>query len=54
MIVHIHTEQGKSTAVCMPLAEFMQRLELPVRPMSVDIDWGDVDMPSVTVYLESE
>jgi hypothetical protein len=54
MIVHIHTEQGKSTVACMSLAEFMQRLDLPARPVTVDIDWGDVDLPGVTIYLERE
>jgi hypothetical protein len=39
--------------VTMSLEEFMARLNLPARPTTVDIDWGDIDLPGVTVYLES-
>jgi hypothetical protein len=38
--------------VQMSLDEFMARLNLPARPVTVDVDWGDVNLPSVTVYLE--
>lgn len=40
--------------ISMSLEEFMARLNLPARPTSVDVDWGDVNLPSATVYLESE
>jgi hypothetical protein len=42
--------------ITMPLAEFMQRLGLPARPVTVDVDWyGDVDPAGITIYLvESE
>lgn len=39
----------------LSLDEFMRRLDLPRRPVTVDIDWfGDVSKPGVTIYLESE
>lgn len=48
---HNHTRQ----VAVMSLAEFMQRLELPARPLTVDIDWGEgADKDGVTIYLESE
>jgi len=39
--------------VTMSLEEFMARLNLPARPVSVDVDWGEVRLPAVSIYLES-
>jgi hypothetical protein len=52
MLIEKHPREQRIAV--MSLAEFMQRLELPARPVTVDVDWGVIDLPSVTVYLESE
>ena len=42
-------------SIVMSMAEFIDRLELPARPTTIDVDWfGDVDPAGVTIYLESE
>lgn len=54
MVVLSSTTTHRLTAT-MPLDEFMRRLELPRRPVTVDIDWSEWPNPAdVTIYLESE
>jgi hypothetical protein len=55
MSVVISTKTTNTRIAQMSLDEFMRRLELPRRPVTVDIDWfGDVEPAGVTIYLESD
>ena len=51
--MHIKSEHRNTRIVTMTLKEFMERLELPGRPVTVFTSW-DGSEDAVRIYLESE